>query len=196
MPCRFLYSAPCIFRDPQSCCSSMKTVGAAISTNTAMPSATGPNSPSSTCSPAAPVPWALAATAAPHSTVPIPTSSARVASPKLATALASRTPSSGLPNSCTSCPTVTGNISPSLSPICCSRFSTTTGPCSTTCYAVPLTPCSGTRASWTSRPASSVRYTPTDGSSISTRISTSLLPVAVSISNTASGAICFQKTAG
>nr|ULG18353.1 hypothetical protein Man4p_00034 [Serratia proteamaculans] len=41
------------------------TAGAAISTNTATPSATGPNSPSNACLPAVPLPWAYAATAAP-----------------------------------------------------------------------------------------------------------------------------------
>jgi len=62
--------------------------GAAISTNTATPSATGPNLPSSACSPAAPVQWVFDATAVPHRIAPMPASYARAASPKPAAAVA------------------------------------------------------------------------------------------------------------
>lgn len=61
-----------------------------ILTKTATPSATGPNTPSSACSPAAPAPWACAVTAAPHRTATIPAFSARAASPSPAAAVASR----------------------------------------------------------------------------------------------------------
>ncbi len=73
------------------------------------------------------------------------------------------------------------------------RSSVTTDRCSTTCFVVPPVPCSGTRASWALRSASSAPCTPTEASSISIRTSTSQLPAAASMSNTALGAFCSSK---
>ncbi|RDL15181.1 hypothetical protein DFO62_12664 [Serratia fonticola] len=159
----------------------------------ATPSATGPNSPSSACSPAVPASWAFVVTVAPHPTVPMPTSSARAASPKPAAAVASRPPSSGLPNSSTSCPTATGNISPLLCPICCGCSSTTIGHCLTTCFAAPPALCSAGHANRAFKWVSSARSILMAGSSISIRIYMSPLPAVALTSNTTSGDSCSLK---
>lgn len=52
-----LYSAACIFRARQSCCSPSMTPGTGIWINTGTLSVPGPYSASGACSPAAPLPW-------------------------------------------------------------------------------------------------------------------------------------------
>ena len=95
--------------------------------------------------------------------------------------------------SSTSCPTATGNISPSPCRTCCGRSSVTTGRCSTTSSAAPPAPCSRHARNLGIEVGISGRCIPTDGSLISTRISTFPSPAAVLKSSTAPGATCSLK---
>lgn len=108
----------------------MTTAGAGISTNTAIPSATGPNSPSSVCSPAAPALWAFSRLL--HLTG-LPTPHTRFFCQSCQS------------KACSCC----GLKSTEQQPICSGRFLTTTGPCSTTCFTVsPAAACRGSEDRW------------------------------------------------
>lgn len=124
-----LYSAPCIFRALQSCFSPPMMAGTSSSKNSATPSARGPASALSACSPAAPPPWASAATAVPRRVAPIPVSSARAVAQKPAAVADLKPQSSGLRNRRISSPTATGSTSRLPCLTCTGPSSVTTGRC-------------------------------------------------------------------
>jgi hypothetical protein len=146
---------------PAKSSSPSMTAGIYFSKNLAITSAPGPASALSACSSAAPPAWASAVTAVRLRTAPTPAFSARAVSQRPSAPAASNPPSSGCHSRAISCQIAIGSISPSLYPICCGCFLTTTGPCSTPFFVQQPGGCSDGPAGRAWRSVSSAPYTPT-----------------------------------